>query len=209
MEETGQPFDVALAVTRAGTSSPPTRLWPPGSTVSPGADRAISRRLCARRGSGISLHDLLALGRQNPDDSAEPFNMAYLAMRGSGAVNGVSRLHGEVSRRLFQPLFPRWPEDEVPSDMSPTASTCPPGIRPRPTTYGPKPAARTAGWGRRKPGAGHSPDLRRELWQLRTAAAQVAGRICARTPVPASLPPRARRPRRSKRARRSLRSQRV
>ena len=40
--------------------------------------------------------------------------MAYLAIRGSGAVNGVSRLHGEVSRRLFLPLFPRWPEDEIP-----------------------------------------------------------------------------------------------
>ena len=40
--------------------------------------------------------------------------MAYLAIRGSGAVNGVSRLHGKVSRHLFQPLFPRWPEDEVP-----------------------------------------------------------------------------------------------
>jgi starch phosphorylase len=40
--------------------------------------------------------------------------MAYLAMRGSGAVNGVSRLHGQVSRKLFEPLFPHWPEDEVP-----------------------------------------------------------------------------------------------
>ena len=40
--------------------------------------------------------------------------MAYLAIRGSGASNGVSRLHGQVSRRLFQPLFPRWPEEEVP-----------------------------------------------------------------------------------------------
>jgi starch phosphorylase len=40
--------------------------------------------------------------------------MAYLAIRGSGAVNGVSRLHGAVSRRLFQNLFPRWPETEVP-----------------------------------------------------------------------------------------------
>ena len=40
--------------------------------------------------------------------------MAYLAIRGSAAVNGVSRLHGAVSRRLFQPLFPRWPEIEVP-----------------------------------------------------------------------------------------------
>ena len=40
--------------------------------------------------------------------------MAYLAIRGSGAANGVSRLHGKVSRRLFLPLFPRWPEDEIP-----------------------------------------------------------------------------------------------
>ena len=42
------------------------------------------------------------------------FNMAYLAIRGSGAVNGVSRLHGEVSRRIFGTLFPGWPEAEVP-----------------------------------------------------------------------------------------------
>jgi len=40
--------------------------------------------------------------------------MAYLAIRGSGAVNGVSQLHGQVSRRIFQVLFPRWPEVEVP-----------------------------------------------------------------------------------------------
>ena len=40
--------------------------------------------------------------------------MAYLAIRASGAVNGVSRLHGEVSRHLFQSLFPRWPAAEVP-----------------------------------------------------------------------------------------------
>jgi starch phosphorylase len=56
----------------------------------------------------------LALGRKNPDDDSEPFNVAYLAIHGSGSVNGVSRLHGKVSRRLFQPLFPRFPEDEVP-----------------------------------------------------------------------------------------------
>ncbi len=40
--------------------------------------------------------------------------MAFLAIRGSGAVNGVSRLHGQVSRHLFEPLFSHWPEDEVP-----------------------------------------------------------------------------------------------
>jgi len=68
----------------------------------------------AREKLGITVHDLLALGRQDANDSSEPFNMAYLAVRGSGAVNGVSRLHGKVSRHLFEPLFPRWATDEVP-----------------------------------------------------------------------------------------------
>jgi starch phosphorylase len=40
--------------------------------------------------------------------------MAYLAVRGSMLTFGVSRLHGRVSRRIFQPLFPRWSEEEVP-----------------------------------------------------------------------------------------------
>lgn len=42
------------------------------------------------------------------------FNMAWLAVRSSGQINGVSKLHGQVSRHIFQPLFPRWPETEVP-----------------------------------------------------------------------------------------------
>jgi starch phosphorylase len=62
----------------------------------------------------ISLEDLIALGRQNPEDPSEPFNMAYLAVRGSGQINGVSKLHGQVSRHIFQPLFARWPQAEVP-----------------------------------------------------------------------------------------------
>jgi glucan phosphorylase len=40
--------------------------------------------------------------------------LAYLAIRGSGRVNVVSRFHGHVSRRLFAPLFPCWPIGEVP-----------------------------------------------------------------------------------------------
>ena len=40
--------------------------------------------------------------------------MAYLAVHGSGQINGVSKLHGQVSRHIFQPLFPRWSEQEVP-----------------------------------------------------------------------------------------------
>ena len=50
----------------------------------------------------IGLQDLLALGREHPDDPAEPFNMAYLAMRGSGAINGVSRLRAGEPGRIFQ-----------------------------------------------------------------------------------------------------------
>jgi glucan phosphorylase len=45
---------------------------------------------------GLSRHDLPALGRRNPNDAAEPFNMAYLAIRGSGAVNGYA-YRAEVS----------------------------------------------------------------------------------------------------------------
>jgi len=114
MEESGQPFEVALAVTRAGN------LFTTNTAVAAGFDRfapaLIEQYLggYAEKKLGIALHDLLAIGRQNPFDSSEPFNMAYLAIRGSGAVNGVSRLHGKVSRRLFLPLFPRWPEDEIP-----------------------------------------------------------------------------------------------
>ena len=64
--------------------------------------------------TGMSLQQLLALGRKNGNDGQEPFNMAYLAMRGCARSNGVSRLHGKVSRQLFSALFPRWPVAEVP-----------------------------------------------------------------------------------------------
>jgi starch phosphorylase len=114
MEDTAQPFEVALAVTRAGN------LFTTHTSVAAGFDRfapaLIEQYLgwYAQNKLGISLHDLLALGRQNPNDSSESFNMAYLAIRGSGAVNGVSRLHGNVSRHIFEPLFPHWSVDEVP-----------------------------------------------------------------------------------------------
>jgi starch phosphorylase len=114
MEETGQRFEVALAVTRAGN------LFTTHTAVAAGFDRfapaLIEQYLggYAEKKLGIPLHELLALGRRDPNDSWESFNMAYLAIRGSAAVNGVSRLHGKVSRHIFTPLFPRWPVDEVP-----------------------------------------------------------------------------------------------
>jgi starch phosphorylase len=114
MEETGQPFEVAFAATRAGN------LFTTHTPVAAGFDlftpSLIEQYLgkYAEKKLGITLRELLALGRENPNDSSETFNMAYLAIRGSGAVNGVSRLHGKVSRQLFAPLFPHWPEEEVP-----------------------------------------------------------------------------------------------
>ena len=63
---------------------------------------------------GITAEQVLGLGRRDPGDAREPFNMAYLAARTCARMNGVSRLHGEVSRRIFAPLYPRWPELEVP-----------------------------------------------------------------------------------------------
>lgn len=62
----------------------------------------------------LSLRELLALGRADPADDREPFNLTYLALRGCAQSSAVSRLHGAVSRELFGGLFPRWPIDEVP-----------------------------------------------------------------------------------------------
>ncbi|HUX31477.1 MAG TPA: alpha-glucan family phosphorylase, partial [Thiobacillus sp.] len=114
MEENGLSFEAALAVTRAGN------LFTTHTAVAAGFDRfapaLIEQYLggYAEQRLGISRHDLLALGRQNPNDATEAFNMAHLAIRSSGAVNGVSSLHGRVSRHLFEPLFPHWPTEEVP-----------------------------------------------------------------------------------------------
>src|SRR5262245_36300584 len=63
---------------------------------------------------GLTVKDILGLGRIDPDNADEPFNMAYLAQRGSALCLGVSRLHGQFSRGIFQPLFPRWSAAEIP-----------------------------------------------------------------------------------------------
>jgi starch phosphorylase len=114
MKSTGQPFEVALQVTRAGN------LFTTHTPVEAGFDRFAPNLIWQYLGHyaehhlGLSYRDFMALGRQDAGDDGEPFNMAYLALGGSGAVNGVSQLHGKVSRSIFQPLFPRWPQDEVP-----------------------------------------------------------------------------------------------
>ena len=114
MMDTGQPFDVALTVTRSGN------LFTTHTAVAAGFDcfpPSMIRQYLgeyATQKLGISVEQLLALGRKQTEDNTESFNMAYLAIHGSGAVNAVSRLHGAVSRHIFEPLFIGWPTGEVP-----------------------------------------------------------------------------------------------
>ena len=116
MEQAGCSFQEALWTTRAGN------IFTTHTPVAAGFDTfppqlidkyfPMFHDFLTR--TGLSLQDLLALGRKNPDNQTEVFNMAYLAMRGCARSNGVSRLHGEVSRQLFSDLYPRWPQEEVP-----------------------------------------------------------------------------------------------
>ncbi len=113
MRRSGQPFPVALRATRAGN------VFTTHTPVEAAFDRfspELMRPYAASLGDavGVPPGDLLDLGRKEAGNRDEPFNMALLAVRGCGVVNGVSALHGVVSRSIFQPLFPRWPPCEVP-----------------------------------------------------------------------------------------------
>ncbi len=63
---------------------------------------------------GLDREAFMALGRQNPFDPQETFSMAVLALKTAAACNGVSRLHGRVSRAMWQNVWPGVPEDEIP-----------------------------------------------------------------------------------------------
>jgi len=114
MEDHAKPFDLALEVTRAGN------VFTTHTAVTAGFDRFDQQLIRKYLGHyaqdelAIPIDHLLAMGREHSGDAQEPLNMAYLAVRGSGQVNGVSKLHGQVSRQILQPIFPRWPQAEIP-----------------------------------------------------------------------------------------------
>ena len=114
MKEAGQSFDDALAIIRSGN------LFTTHTAVGAGYDLFSPELIDQYLGHYIqeqlkvSIDHFLALGRLNPLNAKEKFNTAYFAIRGSGYVNGVSKLHGQISRELFAPLFPRWPLEEIP-----------------------------------------------------------------------------------------------
>lgn len=106
-------FWQALWATRPGNIFTTHTPVPAGFDTFP-RDLLAKYGLIYASGLGVAPEELLALGRANEDDSNESFNMAYLAARTCGMINGVSRLHGEVSQGIFQLLYPRWPKHEVP-----------------------------------------------------------------------------------------------
>jgi len=116
MARFGLTFWEALAATRAGN------IFTTHTPVAAGFD-AFSREILAKyfpeeRGYlaslGISFAELLSLGRAPGAGDGEPFRPAHLAVRGAARVNAVSALHGQTSREIFAPLFPRWPVAEIP-----------------------------------------------------------------------------------------------
>ena len=63
---------------------------------------------------GLSREQFLGLGRQDVNNDEEPMSLTVLALRLSGHRNGVSELHGEVSRKLWAGVWPGLPVHEVP-----------------------------------------------------------------------------------------------
>lgn len=113
MKGSGLSFEEALHGIRAGNLFTTHTMVPAGNDM-------FSRELIERYFSGfahdlgVSIEEILRLGRVNPNEGAEPFAMTVLAMRASHGVNAVSELHGTMTRKLWQSLWPEVPLEEVP-----------------------------------------------------------------------------------------------
>jgi len=113
MERDGLTLEEALEAVRANSIFTTHTPVPAGHDIfPPDLMREHFSSLAGRL--GIPLESLLRLGRVSQDDTNEMFSMTILAIRTSSQVNGVSKLHGEVSRKLWEPVFPKVPTDEVP-----------------------------------------------------------------------------------------------
>ncbi|HEX9078654.1 MAG TPA: alpha-glucan family phosphorylase, partial [Desulfuromonadaceae bacterium] len=113
MEERKLRFNEALEAVRAGN------VFTTHTPVEAGIDH-FSAELLEKylgryyRSLGLSREEFLGLGRQNPKNPHETFCMAVLALKLAGHCNGVSQLHGEVSRRMWKNIWPELPEEHLP-----------------------------------------------------------------------------------------------
>jgi glycogen phosphorylase len=113
-EERDLDFDTALEATRAGT------VFTTHTPVPAGIDR-FDRELIEQHFGGdnacpgVPVDRILALGAETyPSGDPTVFNMAVMGLRLAQRANGVSRLHGVVSREMFSGLWPGFDEEEVP-----------------------------------------------------------------------------------------------
>ena len=115
MEETGLDFAAAREAVAAGAVFTTHTPVPAGNDVfSPQLDRNHQPSRPTWPQLKIDRHEFLALGRQNPDDSNEVFGMTVLAIRLANVTNGVSVLHGTVSRKMWKNIWPDLPVAEAP-----------------------------------------------------------------------------------------------
>lgn len=114
----GLSFAEALRVVRAGT------VFTTHTPVPAGIDRfeapLVERYFSTDLLPGVDVADVMALGAEpdedggHPDDKPSAFNMAVMGLRLAQRANGVSKLHGEVSRGMFQALWPGFDPEDVP-----------------------------------------------------------------------------------------------
>ncbi len=111
--ERGLTFAEAREIAKAGNVFTTHTPVPAGIDLFP---RDVMKRYFEKEAEtfGIAFEDLLGLGRQVPEDPNESFSMAVLGLRLSSRVNGVSKLHAQVSRRLWRGVFPDAPLSEIP-----------------------------------------------------------------------------------------------
>lgn len=113
VQREGLTFEQSIETVRAGTFFTTHTPVPAGNDMfDPGMIDFYFKKYC--QDVNISLHYLLRLGRQNPEDNKETFCMTVLALKLSLGSNGVSKLHGEVARNMWQLTWKGIPEDEVP-----------------------------------------------------------------------------------------------
>ncbi len=113
VQEQGLDFATALEAVKAGTCFTTHTPVPAGNDAFPAP--MIENYLGEYATNlGADHKTFLALGRQNPDDDQELFSMTVLALKTANVSNGVSRLHGSVSRKMWHELWPELPAAEVP-----------------------------------------------------------------------------------------------
>jgi starch phosphorylase len=113
MQEQGLSFEEASYATRSNNVFTTHTSVPAGIDLyDPGMMYEYFEGYC--REGGIPFEKFLALGRSNPYDPQERFSMAVAAIKSSAFRNAVSRLHREVSQEMWQGLWPKLPQWEVP-----------------------------------------------------------------------------------------------